>query len=59
MFSTVSLNCKYMAVEILKFVWIPNILKSMFIIPKLYWWTALCRLIIRGMFFPDENMGAF
>ena len=59
MFSTVSLNCKYMAVETPKFVWVLNILKSVFVVPKLYWWTALGCLIIRGMLFPDENTDVF
>ena len=48
-----------LAVGVPKFVWIPNILKSVFIVPKLYWWTALGCLIIRGMSFPDENTGVF
>ena len=48
-----------LAVEIPKFVWIPNILKSVFVVPKLYWWTALGCLIIRGMLFPDKSTGVF
>ena len=41
------------------FVWITNILKSVYVVSKLYWWTALGCLITRGMLFQDKNIGVF